>query len=254
MLDEIGNERIGGMTKLGEISGKVQEKRLRWFGHVMRRKEDRVGKRVMALEVQGMRKRGRPKQRWTQNEGHEREGRTARADAGPSCAEATRPIHRPHMKRDKMWEKKPVTRPDLVTPPDPVTRSRPVCERRAEVAPLYVAFERQESLTRQVEDRRLRAGRRLNRGRHVCEQVGNARRRQAGWSLPRLSAQQRVSRHVIGTAKRHFTTTRHWTRHWTRHLTRHLTAHSNASVDTSSAQKNVISQQHVIGHVIGHVI
>ena len=36
------------------------------FGHVMRKEEDHVGKRVMmALEVQGTRKRGRPEGRWT---------------------------------------------------------------------------------------------------------------------------------------------------------------------------------------------
>ena len=51
------------MMKVGDISRK---KRLRVFGHVMRKEEDHVGKRVMmALEVQGTRKRGRPKGRWT---------------------------------------------------------------------------------------------------------------------------------------------------------------------------------------------
>ena len=32
--------------------------------------------------------------------GDDRERRTTREDAGPSCVEATRPLHRPHMKRD----------------------------------------------------------------------------------------------------------------------------------------------------------
>ena len=31
-------------------------------------------------------------------EGHERERHTTRADAGPSCVKATRPIHRSHTK------------------------------------------------------------------------------------------------------------------------------------------------------------
>ena len=43
----------------GEVSRKVRKKRWRWFGRVVQE----VGKRL-ALEVQGMRKRGRPKQRW----------------------------------------------------------------------------------------------------------------------------------------------------------------------------------------------
>ena len=52
-----------GTTKVGEIPKKVQERRMRWYGHVMRRDEEYVGKRVMGIEVQGSR-RGRPKKRW----------------------------------------------------------------------------------------------------------------------------------------------------------------------------------------------
>ena len=36
-LDKIRNERIRGTTKVGEITKKVQERRLKWYGHVMRR-------------------------------------------------------------------------------------------------------------------------------------------------------------------------------------------------------------------------
>ncbi len=36
MLDKIRNERIRGTTKVGEIAKKVQERRLKWYGHVMR--------------------------------------------------------------------------------------------------------------------------------------------------------------------------------------------------------------------------
>ena len=43
---------------------KVQERRMRWYGHVMRRGEEYVGQRVMGIEVQGSRMRGRPKKRW----------------------------------------------------------------------------------------------------------------------------------------------------------------------------------------------
>ena len=52
-LDRIRNERIRGATKVGEISKKVQESRLKWYGHVLRREDEYVGKRVMAMEVQG---------------------------------------------------------------------------------------------------------------------------------------------------------------------------------------------------------
>ena len=46
-----------------EITKKVQERRLKWYGHVMRREEHYVGRRVMEMKVQGRRKRGRPKRR-----------------------------------------------------------------------------------------------------------------------------------------------------------------------------------------------
>ena len=61
-LDEIRNEKIRGSTEVGEISKKFQERRMRWYGHVMRRDEEYVGKRAMGIEVQGSR-RGRPKKR-----------------------------------------------------------------------------------------------------------------------------------------------------------------------------------------------
>ena len=66
-LDRIGDERIRGTTNVGEISKKVQETRLKWYGHVLRRKEEYVGKRVMGMEVPGKRRRGRPKRRWLDN-------------------------------------------------------------------------------------------------------------------------------------------------------------------------------------------
>ena len=55
-LDRIRNERIRGTTKVGEISKKVQESRLKWYGHVLRREDEYVGKRVMAMEVPGKRR------------------------------------------------------------------------------------------------------------------------------------------------------------------------------------------------------
>ena len=64
-LDKIINERIRGTTKLGEIAKKNLERRLKWYGHVMRREEHYVGRRAMEMKVHGRRKRGRrPKRRW----------------------------------------------------------------------------------------------------------------------------------------------------------------------------------------------
>ena len=35
-----------------------------WYGHVKKREEGRVGKRMMKIAVLGRRKRGRPRRRW----------------------------------------------------------------------------------------------------------------------------------------------------------------------------------------------
>ena len=60
---ELGMERIRGTTKVAELSKEVQESRLTWYGHVLRKEDEHVGKRVMAMEVSGGggRRRGRPK-------------------------------------------------------------------------------------------------------------------------------------------------------------------------------------------------
>ena len=70
-LDRIRNERIRGTTKVGEISRKAQETRSKWYGHVLRREEEYIGKRVMAMEVPGKRRRGRPKLRWLDSIGND---------------------------------------------------------------------------------------------------------------------------------------------------------------------------------------
>ena len=40
------------------IAKTVQERRLKWYGHVMRREEHCVGRRAMGMKVQGRRERG----------------------------------------------------------------------------------------------------------------------------------------------------------------------------------------------------
>ena len=63
--DKIRNTYIRGSSKVIEASRKVQEARLRWFGHLLRRpEEEHVASRTMEMEIIGTRKRGRPKKRW----------------------------------------------------------------------------------------------------------------------------------------------------------------------------------------------
>ena len=46
-----------------EVYRKIQERRLRWYGHVLRREEDHVTRRGLAMEVEGRRTRGRLRRR-----------------------------------------------------------------------------------------------------------------------------------------------------------------------------------------------
>ena len=69
---KIRNERIRGTTKMGEITKKVHERRLKWYGHVMRREEHYLGR---SNESTGRTKRGRPKR---EREGGGREGERER--------------------------------------------------------------------------------------------------------------------------------------------------------------------------------
>ena len=62
--DKIRNEYIRGTVKAERLGMKMREGRLRWYGHVMRRDQEYVGRRVMKMKLPGKRKRGRPKKRF----------------------------------------------------------------------------------------------------------------------------------------------------------------------------------------------
>ena len=81
-LDKIRNERIRGTTNVGEIAKKVQERRLKWCGLVMRRDVHSVGRRAIGMKVQRRRKMEIPKRRlWDKYFGcYQREGTAVSAD------------------------------------------------------------------------------------------------------------------------------------------------------------------------------
>ena len=62
--DKIRNEYIRGTVKVERLEMKMREGRMRWYGHVMRRDQEYVARRVMEMELPGKRKRGRPKRRF----------------------------------------------------------------------------------------------------------------------------------------------------------------------------------------------
>ena len=90
-LDKIRNERIRGTTKVREITKKVQERRLKWYGQGMRREEHCVGRRAMVMKVQGRRKRGIPKRRWLDKVKDDIKEKGLSADD-------VYDVHRPHIK------------------------------------------------------------------------------------------------------------------------------------------------------------
>ena len=49
---------------MAQASKKITEKRLNWYGHVMRRDGEHILRKVMRADIPGQRKRGRPKTRW----------------------------------------------------------------------------------------------------------------------------------------------------------------------------------------------
>ena len=62
--DKIRNEHIRSTVKVERLGMKMREGRLRWYGHVMRRDQEYVGRKMMEMELPGKRKRGRPKRRF----------------------------------------------------------------------------------------------------------------------------------------------------------------------------------------------
>ncbi|VDP13795.1 unnamed protein product [Heligmosomoides polygyrus] len=62
-MDRIRNV-IRQKFAVAPIADKMREAHLRWYGHVLRGKEDSVRKIGLNFEVIGKLPRGRPKQRW----------------------------------------------------------------------------------------------------------------------------------------------------------------------------------------------
>nr|XP_049695049.1 uncharacterized protein LOC126054270 [Helicoverpa armigera] len=63
-LDKIRNEYVRGSLGVRDVADKIQEKRLRWYGHVKRRPPEYIGNTTLNLDIPGQRRRGRPKLRW----------------------------------------------------------------------------------------------------------------------------------------------------------------------------------------------
>ena len=62
--DKIRNEHIRGTTRVVQASKNITEKRLRWYGHARRMKEEHIVRRMLDVDIPGKRRRGRPNLRW----------------------------------------------------------------------------------------------------------------------------------------------------------------------------------------------
>ena len=62
--DKIRNEFIRGTVKVERLGLKMRKGRLSWYGHVMRRDQEYVGRKMMEMELPGKRKRERPKRKF----------------------------------------------------------------------------------------------------------------------------------------------------------------------------------------------
>ena len=62
--DKIRNKHIRSTIKVEQLGMKTREARLRWYGHVMSRDQEYVGRKMMEMELPGKKRRGRPKRRF----------------------------------------------------------------------------------------------------------------------------------------------------------------------------------------------
>ena len=62
--DKVKNEYIRCTVKVERLGMKMREGRLRWYGHVLRRDQEYVGRKMIEMELPKKRKRGRPKRRF----------------------------------------------------------------------------------------------------------------------------------------------------------------------------------------------
>ena len=60
--DKIKNAHIRSTVKVERLGMKMREGRLRWYGHVMRRDQEYVGRKMIEMELPGKRRRGRQRE------------------------------------------------------------------------------------------------------------------------------------------------------------------------------------------------
>ena len=64
LKDMVESTVIASSVVVDDLEEHLRQKRLRWFGHIVRRDEEVEIKKLLELKTEGQRKRGRPVKRW----------------------------------------------------------------------------------------------------------------------------------------------------------------------------------------------
>ena len=64
LKDRLPSKELRERLGIDDIALVLQQNRLRWYGHVLRKDDDDWVKKCMEHEVEGSRSRGRPKKTW----------------------------------------------------------------------------------------------------------------------------------------------------------------------------------------------
>ena len=64
LKDMVESTVIASRVGVDDLEEHLRQKRLRWFGHIVRRNEEVEIKKVFELKIEGRRKRGRPVKWW----------------------------------------------------------------------------------------------------------------------------------------------------------------------------------------------
>ena len=64
LKDRLPSKKLRERLGIDDIAFVLQQNRLRWYGHVLRKDDDDWVKKCMEYEVEGSRPRGRPKRTW----------------------------------------------------------------------------------------------------------------------------------------------------------------------------------------------
>ena len=64
LKDMVESTVIASRVGVNDLEEHLRQKRLRWFGHIVRRDEEVEIKKVFELKIEGRRKRGRPLKQW----------------------------------------------------------------------------------------------------------------------------------------------------------------------------------------------